>query len=108
MSDRGRPQAVPLGSGGTVKGASGPITGKRQEVYRTVRAPNTRAGAKAADVELAKPVVGADAERVLPSSGVTVGQLMERWLAQRRSGREERSPGQADAPLARVRNHIRP
>jgi hypothetical protein len=39
---------------------------------------------------------------------VTVGQLMERWVAHRRPGWEERSPGQPDATLARIRNHITP
>jgi hypothetical protein len=68
----------------TVEGPPDPITGKRQQVYRTVREPNTRAGAKAADIELSKLVVEVDAQRVLPSSGVTVGQLMERWVAHHR------------------------
>jgi integrase len=92
----------------TVEGPPDPITGKRQQVYRTVREPNTRAGAKAADIELSKLVVEVDAQRVLPSSGVTVGQLMERWVAHRRPGWEERSPGQPDATLARIRDHITP
>lgn len=43
-----------------------------------------------------------------PTTGVTVGQLMERWVAHRRPDWEERSPGQADATLARIRNHITP
>ncbi len=59
----------------TVEGPPDPITGKRQQVNRTVRQPNTKAGAKVAEVELAKLVVEVDAERVLPSSGVTLGQL---------------------------------
>ena len=59
----------------TVEGPPDPITGKRQQVNRTVRQPNTKAGAKVADVELSKLVVEVDAERVLPSSGVTLGQL---------------------------------
>jgi integrase len=33
---------------------------------------------------------------------------MERWVENRRSGWEERSPGQPDATLARIRNHITP
>lgn len=72
-----------------------------------VRGPDTRAGANAADVELAKLVVEVDAQRVLQSTGVTVGQLMERWVAHRRPGWEEVSPGQT-ATLARIRNHITP
>jgi hypothetical protein len=70
----------------TVEGPPDPITGNPQQVHRTVRAPNTKAGAKAADVQLAKLIVEVDAQRVLPSSGVTVGQLMERWVAHRRPG----------------------
>jgi hypothetical protein len=68
----------------TVEGPPDPITGKHQQLYRTVREPNTKAGAKAADVELSKLVVEVDARRVLPSSGVTMSQLMERWVAHRR------------------------
>jgi hypothetical protein len=33
---------------------------------------------------------------------------MERWVEHRRPGWEERSPGQPDATLARIRNHITP
>jgi hypothetical protein len=33
---------------------------------------------------------------------------MERWVAHRRPGWEERSPGQPDATLARIGNHIIP
>ncbi len=33
---------------------------------------------------------------------------MERWVENRRPGWEERSPGQPDATLARIRNHITP
>ena len=33
------------------------MTGKRRQIFRTVRAPNTRAGAQAADVALARLIV---------------------------------------------------
>lgn len=92
----------------TVEGPPDSITGKRQQVYLMVRAPNSRAGAKAADVELSKLVVEVDAQRVLPVVGRDGGQLMERWVAHRRPGWEERSPGQPDATLARIRKHITP
>jgi hypothetical protein len=36
---------------------------------------------------------------------VTVGQLTERWVEHRRPDWDERSPGQPDATLARIRNH---
>ncbi|HZM38356.1 MAG TPA: hypothetical protein VFB94_04535, partial [Acidimicrobiales bacterium] len=45
----------------TVEGPPDPITDKRQQVYRTVREPNTRVGVKAADIELAKLVAEVDA-----------------------------------------------
>jgi hypothetical protein len=83
-----------------------PITGQRQQINRTVREPNAKSRAKAADIELARLIVEAESQRVLPSSGVTVRQLMERWFEHRRPGWEERSPGQPDATLSRIRNHI--
>jgi hypothetical protein len=92
----------------TIEGRTDPITGRRKQVHRTDRAPGNRAGAKAADLELAKLVVEVDSRRTLPSSGVTVGQLLERWVEHRRPGWEERSPGQPDATLARIRKHIEP
>jgi hypothetical protein len=56
----------------TVEGLTDPITGKRQQLNRTVRELNTKAGGKVADVALAKVIVELDAQRVLPSSGVKV------------------------------------
>jgi integrase len=91
-----------------VVNAKNPLTGKRKPVFRTTRAPNTRRGRQQAETELAKLVTEVEARATLPSSGVTVGQLMERWVAHRRPGWEERSPGQPDATLARIRNHIIP
>jgi hypothetical protein len=91
-----------------VVNAKHPLTGKRKPVFRTIRARNTRRGRQQAETELAKLVTEVEAGRALPSSGVTVGQLMERWVENRRPGWEERSPGQPDATLARIRNHITP
>ena len=44
----------------TVEGPPDPIAAKRQQVYRTVRQPTTKAGAKAADLELSNLVVEVD------------------------------------------------
>jgi integrase len=106
---RERAQALQVGwLGVTVDGPPDPATGKRRQVHRTVRAPNNRAGAKLADAELAKMIVEVETGRALPSSGVTVGQLLERWVDHRRPGWEERFPGQPDATLARIHRHITP
>lgn len=91
-----------------VEGPRDPVTGKRQQINATVRAPNNRAGAKLADAELAEMISKVEKGQALPSSGVTVGQLCERWVEHRRPAWEERSPGQPDATLARIRNHIIP
>jgi hypothetical protein len=45
-----------------------PITGKRRKINRTVREPNTQAGAKAADIESARLIVEVDFERRRPSA----------------------------------------
>jgi hypothetical protein len=60
-----------------------PITGKRRQLNRTVRAPNTRAGAATADVELAKLIVEVSSG-ARPSAQVTVGELLLRWVEHRR------------------------
>jgi hypothetical protein len=57
----------------TVEGPTDPITGKRRQISRTVREPNTKAGARAADLELSRLIVEVESQRVLPSSGVTLG-----------------------------------
>jgi integrase len=85
-----------------------PLTGKRQQIHKTVRAPNNRAGAKLADAELAKMIVTVERGEAMPRSGLTVAALLERWVEHRRPSWEERSPGQPDATLARIRNHIIP
>ena len=87
------------------EGPKDPITGKRQQVFRTIRVPNNRAGAKQADVELAKLLVEVEARRTLPSSGLRVAQVIERYVAARSHGW---SPGEAHSVQARARNHINP
>jgi integrase len=63
-----------------------PVTGKRREVYETVKAPDNRAGAKLADARLAELVsaieAGHDPEanhRRRSTAGITVAALAERW-----------------------------
>jgi hypothetical protein len=87
-------------AGQLVVNAKNPLTCKRKPVFRTIQAPNTRRG-RQAETELAKLLAEVEARPTLPSSGVTMGQLMERWVAHRRPGWEERSPRQPDATLAR-------
>lgn len=91
-----------------VVNANDPVTGKRKPVYRTIPAPNTKRGRQQAETELAKLVAEVEAGRTWPTSGLTVRQLLERWVEHRRPSWEDRSPGQPDATLARIRNHITP
>lgn len=92
----------------TVEGPRDPITGKRKPIYRTFHAPNTREGAKAADVALAQLVVEVDVGKALAGSGVTTGQMLEQWVELRRAEWEEKSPGQPDENLRRIRLHLIP
>ena len=66
----GRPQEFRAGAWRlTVEGPpEDPITGKRRTINRTVREPNTKAGAKAAASELARLIVEVDVERRRPSA----------------------------------------
>jgi hypothetical protein len=85
----------------------GPITGKRRQLNRTVRAPNTRAGAATADVDLAKLIVEVSSG-ARPSAQVTVGELLLRWVEHRRRAWEARSPGQPDWTMSVIRKHFLP
>jgi integrase len=85
-----------------------PMTGKRRQIFRTVRAPNTRAGANLADVELARLVVEVTSGEVSPSAHITVGELLVRWVEHRRRAWEARSPGQPDWTLSVIRKHFIP
>jgi len=64
-----------------------PVTGKRIELYETVKSPNNRKGAKEADARLAELIAAVEAgrdpeRRSRPSSsGPTVADLAERWQA---------------------------
>lgn len=87
------------------EGPKDPITGKRQQVFRTVRAPDNRVGEKEADVELAKLLVEVDARRTLPPSGLTVAQLIERYVV---AQSHKWSPREPDIARARARDHVNP
>jgi hypothetical protein len=67
-----------------------PMTGKRRQIFRTVRAPNTRGGAQAADVELARLIVEVTSGETAPSAQITVGELLVRWVEHRRRAWEAR------------------
>jgi hypothetical protein len=92
----------------TVEASKDPITGKRRAVNRTVRAPNTRAGAQAADVELARLIIEVTSGEAAPSAHITVGELLMRWVEHRRRAWEARSPGQPDWTLSVIRKHFIP
>jgi hypothetical protein len=91
-----------------VEGPADPLTPKRRRVNRTVRAPNTKAGAKGR-----RPWARQGARRGVSAQGVanvgrdggqargTLGRAPPPWL-----GRALARP--AAATLARVRSHIRP
>jgi integrase len=85
-----------------------PMTGSRRQIFRAVRAPNTRAGAQAADVALARLVVEVTSGDVSPSAQITVGELLVRWVEHRRRAWEARSPGQPDWTLSVIRKHFLP
>ena len=74
-----------------------PITGKRRQVNRTVRAPNTRAGAQAADVELARLIVEVTSGEAAPSAHITVGELLVRWVEHRPTAGGPGRPARRDS-----------
>jgi hypothetical protein len=82
-----------------------PITGKRRQVHRTFKAPNTKRGGAEADSALAKLVAEIEAGRALPSSGLTVAQLVERYIV---DGEPRWSPGAAAETRRRVTQHLTP
>jgi integrase len=70
-----------------------------------VHAPNNRRGESKADSELAKLVAEVETGRTMPTSGMTVEQLVERYILDRSPGW---APGAADETRRRVANHITP
>ena len=82
-----------------------PVTGRRRRVNRTVHAPNNKRGERQADTELAKLVVEAGAQRALPPTGLTIEELIERYIVGRSTSW---APGAADATRHRVKQHVTP
>jgi hypothetical protein len=80
-----------------------PITGKRSTVKRAVHAPKFERGAQHADTELAKLVAEVTTGRATPTSGITVRQLVERYVQARSPGW---APSQAEAVRRRAEYHI--
>ena len=73
-----------------------PVSGKRQNVYETVQAPDTRAGAKKADARLAAIVSAIEDGREIegPSNrrkGLPVEELAVRWQQANRPRQNERT-----------------
>jgi hypothetical protein len=48
---------------------------------RSIARGHLTRGAEAADMELSRLIIEVESQRALPSSGVTLGRLMERWVA---------------------------
>jgi integrase len=85
--------------------ATDPVTGERKPVYATVHAPNNRRGEAKADSELAKLVAQVESGRTMPTSGMTVDQLIERYVLDRSPSW---APGADDETRKRVAQHITP
>lgn len=82
-----------------------PVTGRRRQVERTVRAPNTRAGRRQADDELARLIVEARAGAIAAGPSMTVAELLERWVRDREPAW---GPSGAESTRARIARHIAP
>jgi integrase len=89
----------------TVDAGTDPVTGDRRRINRTVHAPNNKRGERQADMELAKLVVEAGAKRALPATGMTIDELIERYIVSRST---RWAPGAADATRRRAAQHITP
>ncbi|MGD9796088.1 MAG: tyrosine-type recombinase/integrase [Acidimicrobiia bacterium] len=73
-----------------------PVTGKRVDVYATVKAPDNRAGAKVADARLAELVTSVESgehARAATSSqlGPTIIEVAEKWQRANRPRQNERT-----------------
>lgn len=78
--------------------AKDPVTGRRKPVYRTVHAPDTNRGAAKADTELAKLIAEVETGRTMPTSGLTVEQLVERYIVDKAPPDVERPHQRAGQP----------
>lgn len=88
-----------------VDGGNDPITGKRRQIERTLRAPDNRNGRRLAETELSKLVAEVEARRTAPRAGLTVAQVFDRWILARSP---DWSPGQGEATRRRAEQHIIP
>lgn len=87
----------------TVDAGVDPITRKRRQVHRTVHEPDTKTGRRKAETALARFVTEVETGRAAPRSGVTVDELLERYIVHRSPGW---SPGAADETRARITRHL--
>jgi hypothetical protein len=74
-------------------------------LYATVHAPDNRRGEARADSELAKLVAQVESGRTMPTSGMTVDQLIERYVL---DCSPSWAPGADDETRKRVAQHITP
>jgi hypothetical protein len=82
-----------------------PISGKRRQIERTLRAPDNRKRRRLAETELAKLVAEVEARRVAPRAGLTVAQVFDRWILARSP---DWSPGHGEATRRRAEQHVLP
>ena len=80
----------------TVFAGFDPVSGKRQDVHESVKAPNTRAGAKQADARLAAIISAIEEGREVDSptsrkNMLPFAQLAERWQKANRPRQNERT-----------------
>jgi integrase len=88
-----------------VDGGKDPITGKRRQIERTLRAPDNQKGRRLAETELSKLIAEVEARRTAPRAGLTVAQVLDRWILARTP---DWSPGQGEATRRRAGQHITP
>ena len=85
--------------------ATDPITGKRTQPQRTVKAPNNRNGRREAESELAKFIVEIEGRKAAPLRGLTVAQVLERYVVARSP---EWPRGASGETRRRIAQHITP
>jgi integrase len=88
-----------------VDGGKDPVTGKRRQIERTLHAPDSQKGRRLAETELAKLIAEVEARRTAPRVGLTVAQVLDRWILARAP---DWSPGQGEATRRRADHHITP
>ena len=82
-----------------------PVTGKRIQPQRTVKAPNNRNGRREAESELAKFIVEIEGRKAALRTGLTVAQVLERYVVARSP---DWSPGSPVETRRRIAQHITP